>query len=304
MQNRPKAWLAALFGFFFQPLGFLYVGRWMWAVVSAAALIGFASLLFVFVHTQSWLPTIAQLVFCGVLARLAYLQALRFEAGRVRPPYSRWYGLLAAAVLWGLLLVGVRAFLFEPFRVPAGSMQPTLEVGARLIAQKWGYGNYATFGLSLMRSPVSAAVERGDIFVFEFPPDRKMAYVKRIVGLPGDKIEYRNKGLFINGQELNRRATADYFDESKMGYYSQFIEKSDKTEYRVLLIKDRLATILGAQAFPYSENCTYSANGVACLVPPGHYYALGDNRDNSLDSRYWGFVPQDHLIGKVVCVFP
>lgn len=304
MSSRPKAWLAALLAFFLQPIGFLYVGRWKWAVLSTAAVIGLASLGFAFANTPPWLATIVQLILCSIFARIAYLQAVRFEADRMRPRYSRWYGLWSAALLFVLLTVGVRAFLFEPFRVPAGSMLPTLGVGARLIAQKWGYGNYTTYGLSLMRSPVSATVDRGDIFVFDYPPNRKIQYLKRIIGLPGDKIEYHNKILSINGQELSQRPTEEYLDESSMRYYSRFIERLGQSEYAILLDKDRPAFVPASQGFRYAENCTYSNVGVACLVPEGHYYVLGDNRDNSLDSRYWGFVPQDHLVGKVVSVFP
>lgn len=303
MSSRPKGWLAALLAFFFQPIGFLYVGRWKWAILSVAGLIALAGLQFAFANLQQWLR-IAQLILCSILARVAYLQAVRFEADRVRPRYSQWYGLWSAALLITLLLVGFRAFLFEPFRVPAGSMLPTLGVGARLIAQKWGYGNYAAFGLSLTRSPVSAVVDRGDIFVFEYPPRRKLQYVKRVIGLPGDKIEYRNKILSVNGQELSRRRTEDYFDESSVRHYSRFIEKLDRSEYAILFDKDRPAILPASQRFPYSDNCTYGNDGVVCLVPKDHYYVLGDNRDNSLDSRYWGFVPQDHLIGKVVWLFP
>lgn len=304
MSSRPKGWLAALLAFFLQPIGFLYVGRWKWAALSTAVVIGLAGLQFAYANSQPWLLIIVQLILCSVLARIAYLQAVRFEADRVRPRYSRWYGLWSVALLIVLMTVGFRAFLFEPFRVPAGSMLPTLGVGVRLIVQKWGYGNYATFGLGLTRSPVSAAVDRGDIFVFEYPPNRKLQYVKRVIGLPGDKIGYRNKILSVNGQELSRRSTEDYFDESNLRYYSRFFEKLDKSEYAVLLNKDRPAILPVSQGFQYSDNCTYSNDGVTCLVPKDHYYVLGDNRDNSLDSRFWGFVPQGNLIGKVVRLIP
>jgi signal peptidase I len=304
MSSRPKAWLAALLTFFFPPIGFLYVGRWKWAMFSALAFMGLAGFLFEFVNMQSWVPTVVQLIFGGVLARIAYKQACRYEADRARPRYSRWYGLWSAALLFVFLVVGLRAFLFEPFRVPAGSMQPTLAVGAKFIAQKWGYGNYSTYGISLMRSSVSASVDRGDIFVFEFPPNRSLQYVKRIIGLPGDKIEYRNKRLSINGQELSQRPEKDYFDEFNVRYFSRFTEKLDNAEYAILLDKDRSATLPASQGFQNPENCIYSKEGVTCLVPQGHYFVLGDNRDNSLDSRFWGFVPKDHLIGKVVRVFP
>ena len=97
---------------------------------------------------------------------------------------------------------------------------------------------------------------------------------------------------------------ADYLEESAMHYYSQYFEKLDSKEYTVLLDKDRPAIIQLPEKFPYFENCKYDTDGVSCVVPEGHYYAMGDNRDNSFDSRYWGFVPRDHVVGKLVHVFP
>lgn len=304
MLSRPKGWLAAMLGFLVSPFGLLYVGRWKWALGCIPAWLGLGLLAFVSGSELAPLVVLAQLLFNGVIARIAYLQAIRFNVDRVRPPYSRWYGLWSVALLCVLVVVGLRAFFFEPFRVPAGSMQPTLKVGARLIAQKWGYGHYTAYGVHLMRSPVSAPIERGDIFVFDYPPNPKIQYIKRIIGLPGDKIDYRNKTLSINGQELSRRSAEDYFDEFQVHYYSRFVETLGNVEYAILLDKNRPPMIPGTQAFAFSENCTYSRDGVTCVVPPGHYYALGDNRDNSLDSRFWGFVPEDHLLGKLVQVFP
>ncbi|OYT94085.1 MAG: signal peptidase I [Burkholderiales bacterium PBB3] len=304
MANRPKAWLAALLTFFFQPLGFLYVGRWRWAIAAVVIALGLSSLQFVFPYLPEWLASLMLLALMCGLARIAYVQALGFPPDAVRPAYSRWYGLLSLGLLFVLFMVSTRAFLFEPFSIPAGSMQPNLPVDSRLVVQKWGYGNYATFGVSLMRSPVSAPVERGDVFVFEFPPNRRTQYVKRIVGLPGDTIEYRNRTLSVNGRALSQRPVDDYFDPAGLRYYNQHMETLGKVEYKILLDKARPDFPHAPEAFAHSENCTYSAGGVKCLVPKDHYYVLGDNRDNSLDSRYWGFVPSDHLVGKFFQVFP
>ncbi len=304
MTNRPKGWLAALLGFFVPPLGFLYVGQWKWAVGVAVTIFLLAGFLFAFGGSQEGLTLLVQLVFACSVSRIAYLQAGRFAVDRLRPGYSRWYGLWFTLLLFVSLLLAFRAFLYEPFRVPSGSMQPTLKPESKFIAQKWGYGNYAAFGIRLMRAPVSQSIERGDILVIEFPPNRKLHYIERIIGLPGDKIEYRNKALFINGQETSRRPMADYLEESAMRYYNQYLEKLNNKEYAVLLDKDRPSVIQLSERFAYFENCSYDTDVVSCVVPAGHYYALGDNRDNSFDSRYWGFVPRDHMVGKLVHAFP
>ncbi|MES2583541.1 MAG: signal peptidase I [Pseudomonadota bacterium] len=304
MSRRPKGWLAALLGFFVSPLGLLYVGRWKWAIASAVGLLGVAAFQLAFADTLVWLTLPVQLVFICTVSRIAYLQAIRFEPDRVRPAYSRGYWLWTIFLMFVLLAITFRAFFFEPFRAPAGSMLPTLKPGARFLVQKWGYGNYGTYGFILMRSPATASIDRGDILAFELPTKRSLHYIKRIMGLPGDKIEYRNKVLFINGQEIKRHAAEDYLDESAMRYHSQYIEKLDNNkEYAVLLDKDRPAAVLNPYTFPHSQNCAYGNEGVVCVVPDGHYYALGDHRDNSLDSRYWGFVPRDHMVGKLVHVF-
>lgn len=304
MVNRPKGWLAALLGFFVPPLGLLYVGRWKWAVAATVAIFVLAGLQFAFVGTQKELTVLVQLAFACAISRTAYLQAVRFESDRVRPGYSRWYGLLLTLLLFASLLLALGAFVYAPFRVPSGSMQPTLKPGASFIAQMWGYGNYSAFGIRLMRGPISEPIERGDVLVIEFPGNRKLQYIERIIGLPGDKIEYRNKALFVDGQEVSRRPMTDYLEESAMHYYSQYLEKLDNKEYAVLVDKDRLAIIQLPEKFPHFENCKYDTDGVSCVVPEGHYYAMGDNRDNSFDSRYWGFVPRDHVVGKLVHVFP
>lgn len=303
MSNRPKGWLAALLGFMFAPFGFLYVGRWTWALGCGFVWIGFGLLSFVFGQKYEISVLLVQLVFNSAVARMAYLQALRFGANQERPHYSRWYGLWSVALLLVVLVIGLRAFFFEPFRAVSGSMQPTLKAGVRLIAKKWGYGHYTAFGVQIMRAPVSASVERGDIFVFDYPPNPKLQHITRVVGLPGDKIDYRNKILTINGQALSRRPLEEYFDEVSVHYNAQFMEKLGNVEYAVLLDNGRPAMIPASDVFPFSNNCTYLSDGVTCLVPPGHYYVLGDNRDNSLDSRFWGFVPEENLLGKLVKVF-
>lgn len=303
MSSRPKGWLAVLLVVVFPPLGFLYVSRANWAAFSFLPWVIISGCAFVFPRMA--MPLMAVLIwgFTGICAWIAFREAKLFDADRVRNGYSRWYGLLSFSILIGTLIIGLRAFLLEPFSISSGGMAPTLETGAKVIAEKWGYGNYATYGFHLFRTVPSAALNRGDIIVFEYPANRSLSYVKRLVGLPGDTVSYLNKRLTINGQAVLTTGLPDYFDNESMRYFKHFEEVFDETKVRVITDSDRPAFIPGADQFFGREGCSYTVDGVSCKVPPGHYFMLGDNRDNSLDSRYWGFVPTDHIIGKVIYAF-
>ena len=154
-------------------------------------------------------------------------------------------------------------------------MLPGIQIGAVVFVKKAGYGNYGTFGINAMKTQVTAPVQRGDIVVFHYPENPAVDFVKRVVGIPGDTLEYRDKQLFVNGRRITTRKTAD--DEDRETWQEQL----DTTRYLVTHTKG-----IPGKDFQVS-------------VPAGHYFVLGDNRDNSNDSRYWGFVPGDNLVGKV-----
>jgi signal peptidase I len=141
--------------------------------------------------------------------------------------------------------------------------------------------------------------------VFRYPPKPSMDYIKRVVGVPGDEVAYLNKKLTINGQPVSKDAVPDYFDEETMRYLKQYTENLGGTTHRLLNDDARRAGLSEAEimAFPYQENCRYSVEGVVCKVPPGYYFMMGDNRDNSLDSRYWGFVPDQNIVGKAFLIW-
>ena len=139
--------------------------------------------------------------------------------------------------------------------------------------------------------------------VFRYPPQPSLDYIKRVVGVPGDEVAYLNKKLTINGKPVSKVAQPNFFDEDALRYAKQFQETSGNKSYRVLNDEDRPAFIAGAADFPYRQNCRYSSEGVVCKVPQGHYFMMGDNRDNSLDSRYWGFVPEANIVGKAFFVW-
>lgn len=304
MKNRPNKWLAAVLGFVMPPLGMLYVVRWKWAIASGLGLLVLACVELLSLHRVEGLTTLLSLGFAVFMCRVAYVQANRFDPERTRPAYSQWSGILLSSVALIVCVVTFRSFFYEPFRAAAGSMQPTIPVGARMVVQKWGFGNYGTYGLSFFHFGVTEPVARGDILVFEAPPLRKYQYVKRVVALPGDQVTVQNGKLTVNGRVLVLSPLPDYLDEFSMRYYKRFLENSGAQEYEVVFDEQVRPVPLPTEKFAHMESCRYEADEVTCTVPPDHYYFLGDNRDNSMDSRYLGFVPQDHLVGKVIYVSP
>ena len=195
----------------------------------------------------------------------------------------------------------LRSFLFEPFKIPSGSMIPTLLVGDLILVNKFTYG----IRLPVINKKITEGnpVQRGDVMVFRYPPQPSMDYIKRVVGVPGDEIAYLNKRLTVNGKPVNTTALPDFFDADAMRYFKQFDEQLGAQRHRIIVNPDAPAFVQGASNFAGREGCRYSVEGVTCKVPEGHYFMMGDNRDNSLDSRYWGFVPEANIVGKAFFVW-
>lgn len=195
----------------------------------------------------------------------------------------------------------LRSFLFEPFKIPSGSMIPTLRVGDLILVNKFHYGiRLPVFNTKLI---ANNDPQRGDVMVFRYPPQPSLDYIKRVVGLPGDEVAYLNKSLTVNGQPVPKAAQPEFFDSDSMRYAKQFRETLGSRSYNTLNDDDRPAFIPGATEFPFNDSCRYSVEGVVCKVPEGHYFLMGDNRDNSLDSRYWGFVPEANIVGRAFFVW-
>ena len=216
----------------------------------------------------------------------------------MQPWWLDWTAGLFPVIIVVFLL---RSFLFEPFKIPSGSMIPTLLINDLILVNKFHYG----VRLPVINTKIlnNHSPQRGDVMVFRYPPKPSLDYIKRVVGVPGDEVAYLNKKLTINGQALQKTSLPDFFDEDTMRYARQFSEVTGNHSYRLLNDDERPAFIPGTEDFPFKQNCRYSSEGVVCKVPEGQYFMMGDNRDNSLDSRYWGFVPEKNIVGKAFFVW-
>ncbi len=185
-----------------------------------------------------------------------------------------------------IFVLVIRTFVFEPFRIPSGSMMPTLLTGDFIYVNKFSYG---------LKMPVTHGTiievghpERGDVVVFRYPPNQKDDYIKRVIGLPGDELYYdtKKKMVYINGDPVKQNVDGQY--EGFLDGNYERVRNVEKTEY-LTETGHKMLTINGAR---------HNFRNTRVTVPAGHYFVMGDNRDNSKDSREWGFVPERNLVGK------
>ena len=194
----------------------------------------------------------------------------------------------------------LRSFLIEPFKIPSGSMIPTLLVGDFILVNKYTYG----IRLPVLNKKIIEihSPQRGDVMVFRYPENPSLNFIKRVVGVPGDVIEYRGKQLYVNGVAQKQQLDGEYnYVESGLRFIhtERYSENLGGHVHPILINPDMPSLRLDAvAAFPHQDACTYTEEEMRCKVPPGNYFMMGDNRDNSRDSRYWGFVPDDMIVGK------
>lgn len=182
-----------------------------------------------------------------------------------------------------LIVLLLRSFLGEPFRIPSGSLEPTLRVGDFVLVNKFAYG----LRLPVMETKILPISEpkTGQIVVFRWPPDPTFDYIKRVIGVPGDKVEYKDKVLYINGKEMKQTFIEYTTDESSGRSVARYEEDLQGVKHAI-----------------YRNPRMYSAD-FSITVPDHQYFVMGDNRDDSADSRFWGFVPESNLRGKAALVW-
>lgn len=217
----------------------------------------------------------------------------RFTSGAAR------YG--SDAFLLVCIICLLRFFIVEPFVVPSSSMRPTLVVSDFIIADRFAYG---------LRLPVTNKVivawgrpERGDVIVFQYPRDRSKTFVKRVIGLPGDVIEITGRSMTVNDEPLDVKPGGPESYESENGEHvsvRRFSERVGRHKHdgfyqseKEWIDRDLLSS------YSATDGCHLAGETLRCVVGAGRYFVMGDNRDNSLDSRYWGYVPDDHILGRV-----
>jgi signal peptidase I len=212
----------------------------------------------------------------------------RSTTGKVKPasmPLLVEYSRAFFPVILAVFLL--RSFVIEPFRIPSGSMLPSLYIGDFILVSKFSYGVRLPI-LNTMVVPVGEP-DRGDVMVFRFPRDPSTNFIKRVIGLPGDVITYRGKRLSVNGEPVAVQKTAllpELGAQRGERSLSSFLESFGQSSHAIFLDDNR-----------------QSRSWPPIVVPPEHFFVMGDNRDHSNDSRYWGFVPKENIVGKAFFVW-
>ena len=273
---KPKSSLAILYGVIFQPFVFLYVNRlnifWVYLLLSLiTTLIDY--------FTQSKFAV--NYIFLIACPLHAYVITRNYDSNKIRKWYSNWWAVPGIFIVFFVSIYLFRSFLYEPFSIPASSMSPNIDKGDFILVKKWGYGDYGSFDITMADTEIAnpSNIRRGELYVF-YEPKAGKPYVKRLVGLPGDTIQIDKNNVIVNGHLLTNELV---FEADNVQIYR---EKLDEESYLIQRITSK---------FPIKSDKT--------TVPNSHYYFLGDNRNNSSDSRYWGTVSSSDFIGKVVYVY-
>jgi signal peptidase I len=231
--------------------------------------------------------------------------ARRRAAGAAEPAYVEYSKAFFPVLLIVFLL---RSLVAEPFKIPSSSMRPTLEVGDFILVNKFVYG----LRLPIIEQKIVPVGDpkRGDVVVFRYPLNPSQDFIKRVIGVGGDVVEYRDKKLTVNGQPWVQSPDGTY--SYLEGAYFETLDRDLETVggapdlgQHTISVNARKPPVDRSNVRPFAgrDNCDYNEQGFRCKVPPGQYLMMGDNRDNSDDSRYWGFVPDDHIRGKAFFIW-
>lgn len=221
-----------------------------------------------------------------------------FQKLSAQPKWIEYTGGFFPVILFVFLL---RSFVVEPFRIPSGSMLPTLHAGDFILVNKYEYGlrfPVLNFGITEGADP-----KRGDIVVFKYPLDKNIDFIKRVIGVPGDEIRYINKQLYVNGKRVEATPDGSFFDKETYTDLKQFNENLDGVVHKIVENDKVPSMARPVQGHNGLNQCLYNMGDVVCRVPDGHYFMMGDNRDNSADSRFWGFVPKEDIVGRAFYIW-
>ncbi|WP_163131118.1 signal peptidase I [Agarivorans sp. Alg241-V36] len=270
MEWKPKLWVSILLAIIIQPSVFLYLNR--------LRLFGFYFCVSIFTAIIDWYYS-SFLILALVLVILvhSFIIVRYYDESLPRAWFSRWWGLVAVHALVLGLLTLFRAFLFEPFSIPAASMSPQLEVGDYIVVKKFGYGTYGTYGVTILdQDGVNPELmEKGSVYVF-YPPNMEVPHVSRLVGLPGELVSFKGSEISVNGKELSASFVSGSTD---FEIYKEVLANNSYLVQRMIGVSR-----------PFSD---------AYVIPDNSYFFVGDNRDNSVDSRLYGVVDGSRVLGKL-----
>lgn len=307
-------WMAALLALLFTPFtGMLYAGAGrrgvIYLLLMLAAIVvlpwGIPAGLQAPVSGGPSIWMIAVLVIWIIGIVDAHRLATQHSNQYALPWYARWHTILYCWIGVYLVFVLEQAFLIEPLRVVGSGMVPTVMHGDFVGVAKSAYAVRIPFRRQAILETEPPL--HGDVVLAKFPQMPSRRSVQRIVGIPGDTIEYRNKRLRVNGQVLDtiQAGKFSYVSEDAGSVTVERVEEIASNRSHSILIDERSPVLRpnDVQAFHYAEMCVYAEDGFQCKVPTGHYFTLQDNRDHGDDGRYWGFVPEEDLVGKVFGIF-
>jgi len=307
VRTRPgrRVWVAIALCLLLPSLAMMYLGRGWRALFYLAAFFASLAVTVALAANGHWEDGVTPLSASGMIALIGILDSWRI-ARRLPDEfqgawYSRWRAIAGVAVSVILSILCFRGFVFEPYRVPSGAMIPTLRIGDFILVKKWQYGIRMPFIHNMLVELGSP--QRGDVVVFRYPLEPSQYYVKRIVGMPGDRVQYVDRTLAINGRTIEQQPREPFFDPARGQQYHQFEEHLGNASYAVIYADGPSTPVHPTLRHTDRQACTYANGGVSCTVPPQTYFVLGDNRDNSEDSRYWGFVPARNIAGRVSIVW-